>query len=304
MKKSVILFQLFMMLGFCAFAQPNVPSNIGDPNTQSTPEFLKVREDWKPSLRPDGAIDKVAHIHPVVPWTTIRENDVLWRKRLWRIIDTRVKQNYAFRYPGDDETGGGYFIEILLNAIKKGDVQAFDVLDDRFTAAIKWDDVELKLAGKKDTLPMTGSNGQDSMVITNREFAPENITRFRIKEDVIFDRNLGRAVTRIIGICPVLDKYNEDGEYRSQQPLFWLYYPELRPTLAKYEVYNPDNDVFRISWDDLFEKHKFDSYIYKSSNGNISQEDIKDYKKGVDKLYESEKIKQTLFDKEHDLWVY
>jgi gliding motility associated protien GldN len=142
------------------------------------------------------------------------------------------------------------------------------------------------------------------MVITNRDFAPEDITRFKVKEDVIFDRNLGRAVTRIIGIAPVMDKRDENGEIRSQQTLFWIYYPDARPTFAKYEVYNPDNDVFRITWDDYFEKHKFNSYIYKSSNGNVANEELKDYKKGIDRLYESEKIKETLFNKEHDLWVY
>jgi gliding motility associated protien GldN len=304
MKKSAILFQILMIVGVCAFAQPNIPSNISDPSTQTQQEFLKVKDDYKPSLRTDGAIDRVSHIRQITPWSVIRENDVLWRKRLWRVIDTRIKQNYAFRYPGDDETGGGYFIEILLNAIKKGDITAFGVLDDRFTTAEDWENIKLKIAGKPDTLTMTGSNGQDSIVITQREFLPANITRFKIKEDVIFDRNLGRAVTRIIGIAPIQDKYDENNEYRSQQTLFWLYYPDLRPILTKYEVYNPDNDVFRISWDDYFEKHMFNSYIYKSSNGNIANEEIKEFKKGVDKLYESEKIKEEMFEKEHNLWVY
>jgi gliding motility associated protien GldN len=304
MKKIAILFQVLMAASICAIAQPNTPGAIGDPNTTAQPEFLKVKDSWSPSLRPDGAIDRVAHVNPVVPWANIRENDVLWRKRLWRLIDTRIKQNVAFRYPGDEETGGGYFIEIILNGIKKGDLTAFDPLDDRFTSALKWEDIQVKLAGKSDTTLITGSQGQDSMVITNRDFAPEDITRFKVKEDVIFDRNLGRAVTRIIGIAPVMDKRDENGEIRSQQTLFWIYYPDARPTFAKYEVYNPDNDVFRITWDDYFEKHKFNSYIYKSSNGNVANEELKDYKKGIDRLYESEKIKETLFNKEHDLWVY
>jgi hypothetical protein len=37
---------------------------------------------------------------------------------------------------------------------------------------------------------------------------------------------------------------------------------------------------------------------------NPLQDDIKNYKSGVDRLYESEDIKEKIFNKEHDLWVY
>ena len=53
-----------------------------------------------------------------IPWQYIREDDILWKKRVWREIDTREKQNVAFRYAGDEHTGGGMFIEILIDAIK------------------------------------------------------------------------------------------------------------------------------------------------------------------------------------------
>jgi gliding motility associated protien GldN len=305
MKKIFFIFQI-LVTGIIAQAQQGIPNNVTDPNTTAKKEFLSVKgDDWRPSLRTDGAIDRVQHVGVVTPWATIRENDVIWKKRLWRLIDTRQKQNFAFRFSGDEETGGGYFIEILLNAIKKGDITAFDPIDDRFTSDVKWDDIQVKLAGKVDTNYMPGVGGQDSMFIIKREFLPEDVTRFKIKEDVIFDRNLGRAVTRIIGIAPIIDKRGEDGVIRSQQTLFWLYYPDLRPILANYQVFNPDNEVFRSTWDDYFEGHRFSSYIYKTSNGsNTATEEIKDYKKGLDRLYESEKIKETLFNKEHDMWVY
>ncbi len=304
MKKVLAVLQVAVFGTLMATAQPNMVGGIGDPKTQAKPEFLTVKEGWQPSLRPDGVVDKVPHRGIVTPWQPIRENDVMWKRRLWRMIDVRQKQNEAFRYAGDEESGGGYFIEILLDAIKKGDVTAFDVLDDRFTAALKYSDVEVKLAGQATTMTMTNTKGEDSTVTFTREFSPEDITRFKIKEDVIFDRNIGRAVTRIIGIAPIMDKRDENGEIRSQQTLFWLYYPDIRNTLAKYEVYNPDNEQFRITWDDYFEKHMFYSLIYKSSANNIANEEVKDYKRGVDRLLEHEKIKEELFNKEHDMWTY
>lgn len=271
-----------------------------DPNAQGTPTI--VNDDWKPSLRRDGAIDKVQHDNYVTPWQPIREADVLWKKRMWREIDTRQKQNQAFRYPGDEESGGGMYIEILLHAIKQGQVTAF--ADERFSVPLSAEDVMLKLAGKADTTERENLDGTFEQIITVRRFNPDDITRFRLKEDWIFDKNVGRMVVRIIGLAPYIDRKNADGSYRLSLPLFWVYYPDIRANNAKFEVYNPENDVFRITWDDFFEKRMFSSYVLKSTINNPLQEDIKNLKKNIDILNEGEEIKEVIFNKEHDMWVY
>lgn len=282
-------------------AGPGSPSNM-DPAT-SGGVATAVKQDWKPSLRKDGVIDRVEHNNYVTPWQPIREADVLWKKRIWREIDTRQKQNFAFRYPGDDESGGGMYIEILMDAIKNGKVTAFQ--DDRFTVPLSPEDVMAKLTGVPDTNEVEDPiTGEIKLVITNRSFNPDDITRFRLKEDWIFDKNISRMVVRIIGISPYFDKRNADGSFRASVPLFWLYYPDVRGQNARYEVYNPENDVYRMTWDDFFEKRVFSSYILKSTINNPFQEDIKETKSGIDRLYESEQIREQIFNKEHDLWIY
>jgi gliding motility associated protien GldN len=262
-----------------------------------------VNESYKPSIKRDGVIDVVPHNNYYVPWQTIREADVLFKKRVWREIDTRLKQNISMRYPGDDESGGGMYIEILIEAIKHGKITAFS--DERFTIPLNADDVMAKVAGKADTTEVEDpETGEMKKIITIKKFNPESVTKFRIKEDWIFDKNIGRMVTRIIGISPYQDKLNEDGSYRGTAPIFWLYYPELRAINTRYEVYNPQNDVYRITWDDFFEKRFFSAHIIKSNINNPLQEDIKTFKQGVDALQASEELKELLFNKEHDLWVY
>jgi gliding motility associated protien GldN len=304
--KKILLAIVANSLVFACFAQAGGSTGVGtvDPPTQA--EFLKSKEGWSQSLRPDGIIDRVPHIGKVVPWQRVRENDVLYAKKVWREIDTRQKQNFSFMYPGDDGTGGGMFIEILLNAIKKGELTAFATVDDRFTSVMSYDDVMQSLTGKDDTTyvfdPTTGNT---TMRIKRKDFKPTNITRFRIKEQVVFDRVQGRERHYILGICPVLDLYDgEDNTFKGTLPLFWVYYPDARNTLVKYEVYNPDNDVHRISWDDFMEKRKFSSYVIKSTFNNYDDANIAAYKEGLDKQLESERIKEQLFNKEQDLWVY
>lgn len=280
-------------------AQPPV-TNI-DPNATGGGAQI-VTEGWKPSLRRDGAIDKVEHNNYVTPWQTIREADVLWKKRVWREIDTRQKQNFPFRYPGDEETGGGMYIEILLHGIKQGMVTAFT--DDRFSVPLTPEEVLAKLIKKPDTTEVELPDGTFEQRIVNYAFNPDDITRFRLKEDWIFDKNIGRMVVRIIGMAPYIERRNADGSYRASLPLFWVYYPDIRSNNAKYEVYNPENDVYRISWDDFFEKRLFSSYLIKSTFNNPLQDDIQNYKKDIDILNEGEVIKEKIFNREHDMWVY
>ncbi|MCC7029259.1 MAG: gliding motility protein GldN [Chitinophagaceae bacterium] len=292
-----------VLLSTNAFAQPGVPppGGVVDPNVAGGAAQI-VNTDWKPSLRKDGAIDKVEHNNYVTPWQRIREADVLWKKRVWREIDTRQKQNFPFRYPGDEESGGGMYIEILLHAIKQGQVTAFN--DERFTSPLSLEDVMGKLAEKADTNEVENPDGTFSQIITVRKFNPDDITKFRLKEDWIFDKNVGRMVVRIIGLAPYIDRKNADGSYRLSLPLFWVHYEDIRDHNAKFEVYNPENDVFRITWDDFFEKRLFSSYVLKSTINNPLQEDIKNYKKNIDILNEGEDIKEKIFNREHDMWVY
>ncbi len=297
MKLRSLIVLLLSITSTVSFGQTSDPVSNANSNKA-------VNDKWQPSLRPDGIIDRVQHTHYLTPWQPIREADVMWKKRVWREIDTRQKQNFAFRYPGDEYSGGGMYIEILLNAIKTGKVTAFS--DERFTLPMTYEEVRQLITGDKDTSyvedPITG---QVNMIVTDKQFDPDNVTKFRIKEDWIFDRRLGRMVVRIIGISPFLDKYGEQtGVYQGSYPMFWLYYPELRESHVQYEVYNPENDLFRMTWDDFFEKRVFSSFVVKSTLNNPFQNDIRSYKDGIYRLYESENIKETLFNKEHDLWVY
>jgi len=263
-----------------------------------------VTATWQPSLVRDGAFDRTPHVMRTLGWQPLREVDILWKKRVWREIDTREKQNQAFRYPGDDQTGGGYFIEILLDAVKKGKIKAYSTFDDRFTQALTKEQIMEKLVGNPDTIRVIDPiSGKESIQISNRDFNVDLVTLYRVKEDWMFDRNLGRMVVRIIAIAPLVDRKDDNGNFRASTPLFWLYYPEARPVLAQYEVFNPENDVQRLTWDDYLEGRYWKGRIIQVSN--VSGESFKNSGySSMESLYEDQKTNEKIFDKEHDMWVY
>jgi gliding motility associated protien GldN len=283
-------------MGGVAFAQ-------NDPNSNFS-SYDGVTKDWKPSLVRDGVYDRVQHINSPLRPQEVRENDLMYKKRIWREIDIREKQNMAFRYPGDDYTGGGQFIEIILDAVSKGKIKAYSNMDDRFTTALTREQIIDMLVGQPDTTWVTDpETQQEKMVIKRREFNPDVVTKYRLKEEWYIDRNIGRMQRQIIGIAPFKDIYNDDGSFRASQAVFWLYYPEITSMLAQYEVFNPDNDVARMTWYEFFEGRYFASRIIKASNPF----DYSFKEKGMgnlEALYEGQKTTEMLFNKEHDLWVY
>jgi hypothetical protein len=91
-------------------------------------------------------------------------------------------------------------------------------------------------------------------LLTASGLNPDDIVKFRLKEDWVFDRESSRMFCRIIGIAPLKTILCTDKENRTGcSGHVLIYYPALRPMLAKYEVYNPKNmGQSRMTWEELF----------------------------------------------------
>jgi len=248
----------------------------------------------------DGVYEKVTTVEKeIIPYDNIREADVFWSKRVWRTIDVREKMNLVFAYPQQP------LIDIIHTAASNGDLTVYDmtVLNaDQFLQ--KLDVSKVKAIGNSiDTIsrinPITL---QQEEVIQRNEFDPQKIIKYKIKEDWFFNEETSTFQVRIIGIAPVIESYSSDGNYLGDETMYWIYYPDLRPVLAKYEAYNVANDAVRLSWEDLLEARLFSSYITKESN--VFDRVIQQYATGLDALFESDRVKQQLFEFEHDLWSY
>jgi gliding motility associated protien GldN len=273
--------------------------------------------DVKPSLRNNYGHDKGSSLDAkVLPWDHIREEDAVYSQIIWREIDAREKQNKMFLYGAKEDNGDQRFMAILLSAIKNDSVTAFsaDGGDDRFTVPMTYDEVLAKVASQGAALDtqlvenLTDPNVLDTIIQRKvNPFAPkpDSIYTFRIKEQVMFDKETSRMVTRIIGIAPVAKVAPVKGQPSVEQTLFWVYYPELRGALAKYFAYNPKNASARMSWEQVFESRYFSSYIVKSTLNNPGDKRLKDMiKDPLYRLYEGETIKETIFNYEQDLWSY
>ncbi|MEO6228661.1 MAG: gliding motility protein GldN [Ferruginibacter sp.] len=264
----------------------------------------------KKSLRRDEAVvtDDIRDRTPLA-YEHIRVDDAIYRHKIWREIDTREKVNLPFRYSANENNGNQRFISILMKAIQDSAVTVFDAIDDRFTTPMTISDVAKKISGGIETVDIYGPDG--NKVGTKdvvREVNLDSFYKFRIKEEVIFDKESSRLFWRILGIAPLKNVITSEGVNLGESELFWVYYPDMRPIFAKYEVYNGKNFGARMSWEELFESRMFSGRIIKSTIDNpfdlpiSAQAGLKE--NGVFQLLEGERIKEKIFNYEQDLWSY
>ncbi len=272
-------------------------------------DSLPIKKVLK-SLRRDAAVDDDA-IRDRTPlaYENLRADDAVYRHKIWREIDAREKINLPFRYSADQDNGNQRFISILLQAIQDSSVTVFSSIDDRFTTPMTKGEVSKIYAGEEVDVVTTDSLGNvtGSKKMRN-EVNPDSIYKFRIKEEVVFDKESSRLFFRILGIAPLKRIITPQGLDLGETELFWVYYPDMRETFAKYEVYNGKNFGARMSWEELFESRMFYGRIIKSTIDNPYDQFIRNYKglseNTILQLLEGENIKEKIFNYEQDLWSY
>lgn len=235
-----------------------------------------------------------------LPYEYQREADVMWSKYIWRIIDTRQKMNLPFNYPQLP------LIQIIHEAAKNGEISVYDPSvnnADQFVKKLTADEVNV-IGERRDSSFVMDVVTQDAEVlqVVEEHLRWDRITKWRIKEVWFFDTKTSSMQVRIIGIAPVMEDFDAEGNYRGDMTMYWIPYESLRGLLTKHEVFSTQNNSQRYSWDDLFVMRHFESYIYKESN--VYDRNIQEYASGIDAQLESDRIKQQIFETEHDVWNY
>jgi gliding motility associated protien GldN len=243
----------------------------------------------------------------VVPYPHLRQADVMWRKRVWEMIDVRQKINHSLYFPLEEiEDRKSLFDVIRTGLLDDGSITCYSLgptqEDDEFRYPFDATEVDSLLNPEVVRYVEDLDTGEKVEKRVKEPITSEKIVAYKLKEDWIFDKQRSERYVRIIGIAPVVEKKSESGEVIGKKELFWLYFPECRYIFANADVFNLHNDAQRMTFDDLFYKRMFHGYIIKEEN--VYNRSIESYAKGLDALMESERIKEEIFLTEHDLWHY
>lgn len=225
MKKLFLLLTIFVVnYGFCA-PPPPPPEIDGGPV----------------NVRTDGIIDGiyVKEIVPtkrLIPYEYVRENDVIWEKRLWRTIDLREKVNHPLYYPLDDFSGSGEWVRhtsrwslwtIIRNSILNGDLIMYDPENPMALGTFDGDQFKYPVS------PAPGKN-----FYTDKDFRSK---AFRLLGD------LGAQSTIVL-----TNMYGEDSTYVNEDGFTEYAYPPRDTTWFK----SSDIVQYRIKEEWFFDKER------------------------------------------------
>lgn len=253
-----------------------------------------------------------------VPYHHLREADMMWSKKMWRMLDLREKINHPLYFPTTKMDDRYSLMNLIFFGIEQEGLVVYDDADDEFTTPMTSAQLDVKFDVRNDTTYVDDpETGETKPVIVKHERDPAEVQRLLLKEIWYFDKQRAMLEVRIVGICPIrmyekaatlnqeapaTNDTTEEKEF-SMKKVCWVYFPAARPLLANHEVFNPNNDSERRTFDDIFFKRRFSSYIFQETNVYDNRY-IGQYKQGLDALVESDKVKDFVFKFEHDLWEY
>lgn len=243
-----------------------------------------------------------------VPYYHLREADVMWSKKIWRMLDLREKINHPLYFPKKSIDDRMSLIDLLQYGMEKANMIVYDAsVDDEFKVPLTHEGlIEVFDAKDKTNMIEDVNTGQMVETVVKGEITTSEVLKYMMKEVWFFDKQKGRLDVRIVGLCPLRMYYRDDDLEQVDQKtrqVFWVYFPAARPLFANHEVFNVNNDAERRTFDDIFFKRLFNSYIYQETNVYDNRR-IESYQMGLDAILEAEKIKNKIFELEHDLWEY
>lgn len=316
MKKFGLLLLGILTAGFVS-AQEYDTDTLG--STMAQPVRTPIEFPWE-------QVD-VGDFSDPVPYAHTRQADVMYYYTIWRMIDLREKVNHPLYFPTETRGTWRSLAQTIFDAMDMEHPERTEGVlpvysDDMCTLPFSRDELKGNLSYTYQTADIDIETGEEigTKDITV-DFVSKDIISYNLKEIWYFDKQTSTFKVQILEIEPILeyerpgsssnDMYNEESDDREavtnplqKKRVGYIYYNELRPFLAKQEVFNVKNNAQRLSFDDLLTwKRDFASLIYKEAN--VYDREIQDYIANArDQAIESAKITDKLRDLESNLWEF
>lgn len=316
--KKVGLIIVFVSLYFWSFAQ-TYDSTVPESNDTAN---AGVMEPIRAPI--DGVYEKTHKTqYKPIGLQYVRSADILYATLTWSVIDLREKMNHPLYFPTEPKGNWKSLMQTILDATTdstEANPNPIYVYSDEYLTIPYTRDGLKGSMGNSKYIPIVNEWGEpigDSNIFI--AYGSREVFKYIIKDQYIVDKQRSVMEPRIIGICPMFwfeslneDSYQEE-TYDDDMPVVtprrwrafgWLYYEELRPIFAVTEVFNPKNNAQRRTYDDIFLMRHFSSY-FKGEENVYNNRQIDEYVlNGMDQRLESERIKNVIREREHDMWEY
>ncbi|NJM14059.1 MAG: gliding motility protein GldN [Bacteroidales bacterium] len=137
-----------------------------------------------------------------IPYTYVREADVMWSKTIWRMMDLREKQNLPLYYPEKPIGKRMSLIDLLLWGIDNEGLTAYSTDDplNEFKVPMTKEQIDFVMGAGSDTIKVQDPNtGMLTETVIQRDRRTTEVKQVLVKEKWYFDRQHSVVRVNIIG---------------------------------------------------------------------------------------------------------
>ena len=195
--------------------------------------------------------------------------DVVWRRDVYRELNLNDDANAGLYYPA--ETSGSqmnlftYIFKLMMAGPSHGGINVYQYrLDgnERFS-----DDALVKPLAFLDDHHIFYERTDRGIHIDDSDIPSSEVKGYYIKECSYYDQISATFHTKVIALCPIMERDDDFGDGTTKYPLFWVKYDDLAPLLAKRTIMVSNlNNAAVMSLDDYFTLNKYKGKIYKTAN--------------------------------------
>ena len=238
------------------------------------------------------------------PTSAGMNEDVVWRRDVYRELNLNDDANAGLYYPA--ESSGSqmnlftYIFKLMMVGPSHGGISVYQYrLDgnERFT-----DDALVKPLTFLDDHHIFYERTERGVHIDDSDIPSSEVKGYYIKECSYYDQISATFHTKIIALCPIMERADDFGDGTTKYPLFWVKYDDLAPLLAKRTIMVSNiNNAAVMSLDDYFTMNRYKGKIYKTAN--MQGRNLAQYCKNDTALNkEQSRIENEIISFEKNIW--
>ena len=193
------------------------------------------------------------------------DEDVVWRRDIYREIDITQDANAGLYYPVEPVGSQMNLFTYIFKLVMRRSVPAYEY---RLDGNEVFDDAsQVNLRSILDNYHIFYERTDKGIRIDDSDIPSTEVTAYYVKESSYFDQNSATFHTKVLALCPILKREDDFGDGTTNYPLFWIKYDDLAPYLSKQTIMTSNlNNAAVMSMADFFTKNMYRGKIYKTTN--------------------------------------
>ncbi len=199
------------------------------------------------------------------PTQKAMDEDVTWRRDIYREIDLTEDANAGLYYPVESVGSQMNLFTYIFKLVMKRSITAYEY---RLDGNEVFDDAaKVNLKSLLDNYHIFYERTDRGIRIDDSDIPSREVTAYYVKEATYFDDRNSAFHTKVLALCPILKREDDFGDAATSYPLFWVKYDDLAPFLTKQTIMTSNlNNAATMSMDDYFTKNMYKGKIYKTTN--------------------------------------